>query len=128
MERHIIVDDFGRAMNPTLLEGQVQGRLGAGDSQLSSGSFMATRFRARATCRHCDFHHVPCTTNPLGVKGDGEAGAGGGKRGGECAWSAACRHAAHAGKALAPSRVSYSSTSTSAPPSRERRVTATLGS
>jgi carbon-monoxide dehydrogenase large subunit len=23
----------------------------------------------------CGFHHAPCTTNPLGVKGAGEAGA-----------------------------------------------------
>jgi carbon-monoxide dehydrogenase large subunit len=23
----------------------------------------------------CGFHHVPCTSNPLGVKGAGEAGA-----------------------------------------------------
>ena len=36
-----------------------------------------TRCRAPTTCRtsRCDLVEVPCTTNPLGVKGAGEAGA-----------------------------------------------------
>jgi carbon-monoxide dehydrogenase large subunit len=90
IERYTIVDDFGRAMNPKLLEGQVQGGTvqGVGQAllehavydaqgQLLTGSFMDyTLPRADdLPAIDCGFHHVPCTTNPLGVKGAGEAGA-----------------------------------------------------
>ncbi len=91
IERYTIVDDFGRAMNPKLLEGQVQGGTvqGIGQAllehavydpqtgQLLTGSFMDYAMpRAGDLPRlDCRFHHVPCTTNPLGVKGAGEAGA-----------------------------------------------------
>ena len=89
--RYSIVDDFGRAINPLLLEGQVHGgtvqgigqallELGLYDAesgQLLTGSFMDyTMPRADdVPTFDCGFHHVPCTTNPLGVKGAGEAGA-----------------------------------------------------
>jgi len=89
--RYSIVDDFGRAINPLLLEGQVHGgtvqgigqallELGLYDAesgQLLTGSFMDyTMPRADdVPALDCSFHHVPCTTNPLGVKGAGEAGA-----------------------------------------------------
>src|SRR5450830_476964 len=89
--RYSIVDDFGRAINPLLLEGQVHGgtvqgigqallELGLSDAesgQLLTGSFMDyTMPRADdVPTFDCGFHHVPCTTNPLGVKGAGEAGA-----------------------------------------------------
>jgi carbon-monoxide dehydrogenase large subunit len=90
IERYTIVDDFGRAMNPKLLEGQVQGGTvqGIGQAllehavydahgQLLSGSFMDYAIpRARDLPPiDCGFHHVPCVTNPLGIKGAGEAGA-----------------------------------------------------
>jgi carbon-monoxide dehydrogenase large subunit len=91
LERYTVVDDFGRAMNPKLLEGQVQGGTvqgigqallehavyDASSGQLLSGSFMDYAMpRAGDLPRlDCGFHHVPCTTNPLGVKGAGEAGA-----------------------------------------------------
>ena len=91
IERYTIVDDFGRAMNPKLLEGQVQGGTvqGIGQAlleqavydpqtgQLLTGSFMDYAMpRAGDLPRlDCGFHHVPCATNPLGVKGAGEAGA-----------------------------------------------------
>jgi carbon-monoxide dehydrogenase large subunit len=91
LERYTVVDDFGRAMNPKLLEGQVQGGTVQGigqallehavyeasSGQLLSGSFMDYAMpRAGDLPRlDCGFHHVPCTTNPLGVKGAGEAGA-----------------------------------------------------
>ena len=91
IERYTIVDDFGRAMNPKLLEGQVQGGTVQGigqallehavydaqSGQLLTGSFMDYAMpRAGDLPRlDCGFHHVPCTTNPLGVKGAGEAGA-----------------------------------------------------
>ena len=89
--RYTVVDDFGYAMNPLLLAGQVHGGTvqgigqallehavyDRGSGQLLSGSFMDYAMpRADDLPRlDCGFHHVPCTTNPLGVKGAGEAGA-----------------------------------------------------
>jgi carbon-monoxide dehydrogenase large subunit len=88
--RYTVVDDFGRAMNPKLLEGQVQGGTVQGigqallehavyddSGQLLSGSFMdyAMPRAGDLPALDCAFHHVPCTTHPLGVKGAGEAGA-----------------------------------------------------
>ncbi len=90
IQRYTIVDDFGRAMNPKLLEGQVQGGTVQGigqallehtvydpSGQLLTGSFMdyAIPRAGDLPPLECAFHHVPCTTNPLGVKGAGEAGA-----------------------------------------------------
>ena len=91
IERYTVVDDFGRAMNPRLLEGQVQGGTVQGigqallehavydaqSGQLLSGSFMdyAMPRAGDLPALDCGFHHVPCKTNPLGVKGAGEAGA-----------------------------------------------------
>ncbi|MGB9394091.1 MAG: xanthine dehydrogenase family protein molybdopterin-binding subunit [Pseudolabrys sp.] len=89
--RYIVVDDFGATLNPLLLAGQVHG--GAvqgigqalmedtvydpGTGQLLSASFMDY---AMPRAEHApDFvfetRNVPCKTNPLGVKGAGEAGA-----------------------------------------------------
>jgi carbon-monoxide dehydrogenase large subunit len=89
--RYTVVDDFGRAMNPKLLEGQVHGGTVQGigqallehavydpqSGQLLSGSFMdyAMPRASDLPGLDCGFHHVPCATNPLGVKGAGEAGA-----------------------------------------------------
>jgi carbon-monoxide dehydrogenase large subunit len=89
--RYTIVDDFGRALNPLLLEGQVHGGTVQGigqallehavydreSGQLLTGSFMdyAMPRADDLPAFDCDFHHVPCATNPLGVKGAGEAGA-----------------------------------------------------
>jgi aerobic carbon-monoxide dehydrogenase large subunit len=90
VERYTIVDDFGRAMNPKLLEGQVQGGTVQGigqalleqavydaNGQLLTGSFMdyAMPRAGDLPGLDCSFHQVPCATNPLGVKGAGEAGA-----------------------------------------------------
>lgn len=91
IERYTVVDDFGRAMNPKLLEGQVQGGTVQGigqallehavydaqSGQLLSGSFMdyAMPRAGDLPALDCAFRHVPCRTNPLGVKGAGEAGA-----------------------------------------------------
>jgi carbon-monoxide dehydrogenase large subunit len=91
LERYTVVDDFGRAMNPKLLEGQVQGGTVQGigqallehavydaqSGQLLSGSFMdyAMPRAGDLPALDCGFHHVPCRNNPLGVKGAGEAGA-----------------------------------------------------
>jgi len=86
-----VVDDFGNALNPLLLQGQVHGGVGQGvgqaltektvydpdTGQLLSGSFMDYALpRADVVPHvHFDLHNSPCTTNPLGVKGAGEAGA-----------------------------------------------------
>jgi carbon-monoxide dehydrogenase large subunit len=91
IERYTVVDDFGRAMNPKLLKGQVQGGTVQGigqallehtvydeeSGQLLSGSFMdyAMPRAGDLPPLDCGFHHVPCKTNPLGIKGAGEAGA-----------------------------------------------------
>ncbi len=89
--RYSVVDDFGRAMNPLLLEGQVHGGTAQGigqallehaiydaeSAQLLTGSFMdyAMPRADNLPTLDCGFHSIPCTTNPLGVKGAGEAGA-----------------------------------------------------
>ena len=91
IERYSIVDDFGRAINPLLLEGQVHGgtvqgigqallELGLYDAesgQLLTGSFMdyAMPRADDVPAFDCGFHHTLCASNPLGVKGAGEAGA-----------------------------------------------------
>ncbi|MFZ2007525.1 MAG: xanthine dehydrogenase family protein molybdopterin-binding subunit [Stellaceae bacterium] len=84
------VDDCGRVLQPVLVEGQVQGgvALGVGQALLewgnyddASGQLVAGSFMDYAMPRADDLpdivsltHPVRCTTNPLGVKGVGEAG------------------------------------------------------
>jgi carbon-monoxide dehydrogenase large subunit len=88
---YVIVDDFGVTLNPLLLAGQVHGGAmqgigqalmeqavySAADGQLVTGTFMdyALPRAADGPSFHFETHNVPCTTNPLGVKGAGEAGA-----------------------------------------------------
>jgi carbon-monoxide dehydrogenase large subunit len=83
-------DDFGRIVNPLIVEGQVHGGLVQGigqalleacaydkDGQLQSGSYMDYAMpRADDVPSFKVAHSVTaCTHNPLGVKGCGEAGA-----------------------------------------------------
>jgi carbon-monoxide dehydrogenase large subunit len=83
-------DDFGRIINPLIVEGQVHGGLAQGigqalfehavyddDGQLVSGSFMDYQMpRADDLPSFQVATNVTlCTHNPLGVKGCGEAGA-----------------------------------------------------
>jgi carbon-monoxide dehydrogenase large subunit len=91
VDRYTIVDDFGRTINPLLLEGQVHGGIvqGIGQALLEhavydpdSGQLLAGSFMDYAMPRAGDLpnfafatHNVPTTANPLGVKGAGEAGA-----------------------------------------------------
>jgi carbon-monoxide dehydrogenase large subunit len=86
-----VVDDVGMVMNPLLLEGQIRGgiaqgigqlllediRFDAGSGQLVTGSFMdyAMPRAGDIPLMHCETNPVPTGTNPLGVKGAGEAGA-----------------------------------------------------
>ena len=89
--RYGVVDDCGRAINPMIVHGQTHGGIvqGAGQAigecaffdensgQLLSGSFM-DYMMPRADDMpdmKLGFHSVPCTTNPVGAKGCGEAGA-----------------------------------------------------
>jgi len=86
-----VMDDFGTALNPLLLQGQVHGGVGQGvgqaltertvydadSGQLLSGSFMDYALPRADVVPSVkfDMHNSLCTTNPLGVKGAGEAGA-----------------------------------------------------
>ncbi|MDW8370099.1 MAG: xanthine dehydrogenase family protein molybdopterin-binding subunit [Geminicoccaceae bacterium] len=87
--RYTAVDDFGTLVNPLLVEGQVHGGIvqGIGQALLervvhdASGQLLSGSFMDYALPRAADvpdfalgFHNVPATTNPLGVKGCGEAG------------------------------------------------------
>ena len=89
--RYVVVDDFGATLNPALLAGQVHGGAvqGIGQAlmentvydpatgQLLSASFMdyAMPHAEHAPDFVFETRNVPCKTNPLGVKGAGEAGA-----------------------------------------------------
>ena len=90
VEKYTAVDDFGRIVNPNIVEGQVHGGLAQGigqalhentqydeTGQLMTASYMDytmpradnfPEFNLGFTCTHA-------TSNPLGVKGCGEAGA-----------------------------------------------------
>ncbi|MGH8764855.1 MAG: xanthine dehydrogenase family protein molybdopterin-binding subunit, partial [Burkholderiales bacterium] len=90
IEKFTAVDDFGKIINPMIVEGQVHGGLTQGigqaltegvhydaSGQLLTGSFMDYSI-PRATdvpMYQVDTRETPCTHNPLGVKGCGEAGA-----------------------------------------------------
>jgi aerobic carbon-monoxide dehydrogenase large subunit len=84
------VDDCGNALQPVLVEGQVQGGIAQGVGQAlleagiyddASGQLIAGSFMDYAMPRADDLpalgstlHPVPCRSNALGVKGVGEAG------------------------------------------------------
>ncbi|MEM1398505.1 MAG: xanthine dehydrogenase family protein molybdopterin-binding subunit [Pseudomonadota bacterium] len=86
----VAVDDFGKIINPMIVAGQVHGGIAQGvgqallentvyddDGQLLTGSYM-DYCMPRADdlpSIELDLTETPCTTNPLGVKGCGEAGA-----------------------------------------------------
>ena len=84
------VDDCGRALDTMIVEGQLHGAIASGlgqalmestvydadNGQLVTGSFMdyaMPRAHDMPPLREA-MHNVPATTNPLGVKGVGEAG------------------------------------------------------
>ncbi|WP_407188810.1 xanthine dehydrogenase family protein molybdopterin-binding subunit [Bradyrhizobium centrosematis] len=88
---YVIVDDFGKTLNPLLLAGQVHGGAmqgigqalmeqvvyGPNDGQLITATFMdyALPRAADGPAFVFETNNVPCKTNPMGVKGAGEAGA-----------------------------------------------------
>ena len=89
--RYLVVDDFGTVINPLLLAGQVQGGVAQGvgqamlertvfdaeTGQLLTGSLTDYCIARAEDLPRIEFAYnvVPCRTNPLGVKGAGEAGA-----------------------------------------------------
>jgi carbon-monoxide dehydrogenase large subunit len=87
--RYNVVDDVGTVINPMLLHGQIQGGIAQGAGQAlmedihfdSSGQLVTASFQDYAMPHAHDFpdmeveaNPVPTKTNPLGVKGAGEAG------------------------------------------------------
>ncbi|GJD49871.1 Carbon monoxide dehydrogenase large chain [Methylobacterium crusticola] len=90
--RYTTVNDFGTIVNPLLVEGQLHGGVVQGigqalmertayddQGQLVTGSYMDYCLPRASDAPFMGFesHAVPATTNPLGVKGCGEAGCAG---------------------------------------------------
>ncbi|HML09941.1 MAG TPA: xanthine dehydrogenase family protein molybdopterin-binding subunit [Stellaceae bacterium] len=91
LERYTAVDDYGVMVNPMVVGGQAHGAIAMGTGQAlletavydaESGQAVAASFMDYALPRADDlpafslgFNTTRCTTNPLGVKGCGEAGA-----------------------------------------------------
>jgi carbon-monoxide dehydrogenase large subunit len=89
--RYSVVDDFGTVLNPLLLEGQVHGGIAQGIGQAllencvyepESGQLLSGTFTDYTMPRADDMppiefrlNQIPSTTNALGMKGAGEAGA-----------------------------------------------------
>jgi aerobic carbon-monoxide dehydrogenase large subunit len=89
IRRYVAVDDVGKVINPQIVEGQVHGGLAQGiaqalyeeavydeDGQLKTASLLDYYVPSAADLPHfeTDRTETPATTNPLGVKGVGEAG------------------------------------------------------
>ncbi|MCC6608596.1 MAG: xanthine dehydrogenase family protein molybdopterin-binding subunit [Burkholderiales bacterium] len=91
IERFVAVDDFGKVINPMIVAGQVHGGLTQGigqallegcrydaeTGQLVTGTMMdyCLPRAGDVPSYQLDTRETPCTHNPLGVKGCGEAGA-----------------------------------------------------
>jgi aerobic carbon-monoxide dehydrogenase large subunit len=86
----VAADDFGNIVNPMIVEGQVQGGVAQGIGQAmlentvydENGQLLSGSYMDYAMPRADDVPLIqvgttvtPCTHNPLGVKGCGEAGA-----------------------------------------------------
>jgi len=89
IERFTICDDFGMTLNPMLLAGQVHGGVAQGigqallentvysdDGQLLTATLMDYCLPRASDIPMIQFEtrNIPSTTNPLGLKGAGEAG------------------------------------------------------
>ena len=92
VDRYTMVHDFGRVLNPMLLEGQLQGGVAQGigqalcervvhdvDGQVLTGSFMDYQIPRASDLPSLQliYRPTPSPANPLGVKGCGEAGNAG---------------------------------------------------
>jgi carbon-monoxide dehydrogenase large subunit len=86
------VDDVGRVAHAPIVEGQIHGGVAQGLGQVlgeqviydEEGQLLTASFMDYMVPRATDLpelrvghHEVPCTTNPLGVKGAGESGVAG---------------------------------------------------
>ena len=93
VQSYHVVEDVGTVLNPRLLRAQLQGGIVQGFGQIMqeqvvldaeaqplSGSFMDYAIPRADEVPFCDIalHPVPTPSNPLGVKGAGEAGTVGG--------------------------------------------------
>ena len=90
MIQYKVVDDVGNVMNPLLLKGQILGGIAQGVGQMmmedlvydpNNGELLSASFMDYAMPHARDFSYVeikanpfPTPSNPLGVKGAGEAG------------------------------------------------------
>ena len=87
---YTVIDDFGMTLNPLLLSGQVHGGIAQGigqalmeqavysdDGQLLTASFMDYCVPRADDLPSFNFEtrNIPSTTNPMGLKGAGEAGS-----------------------------------------------------
>jgi carbon-monoxide dehydrogenase large subunit len=91
IDRFVASDDFGNVINPMIVEGQVHGGLAQGIGQAllenaaydSAGQLLTGSYMDYAMPRAADLPSftvatvkgTPCTHNPMGAKGCGEAGA-----------------------------------------------------
>ena len=90
IDRFTAVDDFGNIINPMIVEGQVHGGLvqGIGQALMENCVYDDERPAAHRQLHglrmpraddfpifKVDTRETPCTHNPLGIKGCGEAGA-----------------------------------------------------
>ena len=91
IESFVAVDDFGNIVNPMIVEGQIHGGVAQGLGQAmmeacaydtESGQLLTGSYMDYAMPRAMDLPNIkvgstctPCSHNPLGVKGCGEAGA-----------------------------------------------------
>ncbi len=120
--RYTAVDDVGRIVHETIVEGQIHGGVAQGLGQVlgehvvydTQGQLLTQTFMdyplPRATDMPpmaVDHHAVPCTTNPLGVKGAGESGVAGSLPSGVSAVldALASRGVAHLDLPLTPHRI-----------------------
>lgn len=90
IERFTAVDDFGVVINPMIVEGQVHGGIAQGVGQALMENAIYDESGQLVTASYMDYQmpragdlpsfqvgmtSTPCPSNPLGIKGCGEAGA-----------------------------------------------------
>ena len=90
IDRWTAVDDFGKLINPMIVEGQMHGGVAQGIGQAlmegahhdSDGQLLTASYMDYCMPRADDLPsfkvdtiETPCPSNPLGIKGCGEAGA-----------------------------------------------------
>jgi aerobic carbon-monoxide dehydrogenase large subunit len=89
IHRYVVMHDCGRVINPMIVEGQIYGGVAQGiggafyeriaydaDAQIQNASFMDFLIPYATEIPEVELHHTetPSPSNPLGIKGVGEAG------------------------------------------------------